>query len=467
MGEVMLFNVTFRVSCLQLLCLFLALFFTQTAVATVNWHGQWYAPGSTANITINPAVPTKGEPFTVNISGEWGNRCIPDPNRLTLWAENNGSQQSVRMHTYVSEIDECGEEFEPTAYSLSCTLPNWVWEVLDGNQYWNINLNVEGYSNIYRNLIGVLWGEKIDLKYGLHTIPPKIGTGNWVSESTPYQGLNIAQQGNTLVAYEMKYNRVTGEPNWHYATGSFIGNSLNGVAYLINWLAPNDEARPDYNWLTGSKISDLLFQPKIEDLHFEPSAFGLTVNGVNKINAYVGLWRLSNVPYTYKRWVFDLSDTELPPVVPDMAGVWNLYGFDEQHLKQSHQIEFKTGTKVGGDLYQFSSADEEWVLSCQVKLDGEGDCTLSNENLGLTMTYNLISDVYLKSGYIDAHFNGNYAYARLVSLDGNEAEQTGILLRSGLRLPVFDLEENPADPTDPIVPPEAGGFWDRFSCSGS
>jgi hypothetical protein len=183
-------------------------------------------------------------------------------------------------------------------------------------------------------------------------------------------------------------------------------------------------------------------QPERQEILFDATSAAISVRGVNRISAYIGLHDLDGWPdhpvrHTYKRWVFALGDTQLPPVVPDMIGLWNLYGFNGRHLEQFHQIKFEAGTKVGHDLYRFLSADDEWVLDCQINLDGAGGCTLANENLGLTLSYAMDSTPFDSSV---RYFNGNYTEGPLVNSNIEGADQTGILLRSGLHLPALDLQ---------------------------
>jgi hypothetical protein len=120
-----------------------------------------------------------------------------------------------------------------------------------------------------------------------------------------------------------------------------------------------------------------------------------------------------------------------------MSGIWNLYGFNGQMLEQSHSVTFNAGTKIGNDEYHFTSVGEEWLLECQINLNGEGDCTLTNDILGLTMNY------YLYQTPPDPNldnFNGNYAKAPLVNSNSIGPDQVGILLKSGLNLPVLDFQ---------------------------
>ncbi len=67
-------------------------------------------------------------------------------------------------------------------------------------------------------------------------------------------------------------------------------------------------------------------------------------------------------------------------------------------------------------------------MDCWVNSDGVGICNLINEDLGITMDYDLLD------------FNGNYAKAPLVYSNTEGITQTGILLRAGFHLPVLDLQ---------------------------
>lgn len=400
------------------------------------------SPGSTAVISIDPALPIEGEPFTITVTGQWRNPCVPDQSELTYemhdFSESNRPEikgVSISIKTILDQSNDCGGSFEPTNYTLSLPAQISEWNAV------NVTLDIldfpQGERQIFRQ-------RSFDLILGLHEVPPRLGSGYWLSEETPYQGLLIQQQSSTIVFYELAYNRTSGEPNWLYAMGTFHGNSLNGVAYLVNWLSPVEGAtagfknNPDLN---PSIIPyNRLVQPQREELTFDPSSAGVIVRGVNRIQAYVGLHEVDGVPqsvhHTYKRWVFAIDDVQLPPVVPDMIGLWDLYGFSGQKLEQAHQIEFRAGSKVGNDLYRFTSTDDEWVLNCQIILSGEGNCTLVNEGIGLTLNYYLDKTPYDSTlGY----FNGNYAKAPLVNSDSVVPDQTGILLRSGVYLPVLDL----------------------------
>lgn len=401
------------------------------------------SPASTAVISIEPVFPKQGESFTINVTGQWRNRCIPDQGELTYetYEFTELARPGLRgvwfkLKTTLLHAINCGSEFEPTTYELSLPVQSAEWDVL------SVTADINESPDVNRRFS---WSRSFDLVLGTHDINPRLESGYWVSEETPSQSLLIQQQGDTVVFFEMTYNRTSGEPNWVYTHGDFHGNSLNGVGYLVNWLSPVEGATLGFKNNPGGNPSIIpyyrLVQPEDQELTFDPTSAGMVVLGVNRIRAFVGLHDVDGEPtaiyHTYKPWVFKLDDSQLPPVVPDMIGIWNLYGFNGQMLEQSHSVNFNAGIKVGNDEYRFTSVGEEWLLECQINLNGEGGCTLTNDILGLTMNY------YLYQTPPDpnlSYFNGNYTKAPLVNSNSEEPDQTGILLRSGVYFPALDLQ---------------------------
>ncbi len=233
-----------------------AALFIQTASATYyNIAGaqRIVFPGSTATIFLEPVLPKRGEPFTINVTGQWKDKCIPFQETVNIVPlDDYFHPGTIAILATPDHTNDCGEGFEPTDYHLSIHVQGTDWELFYDDQKFNDQAPVTVQLAVYDPLIGkdfqgtTYWSKDFDLNYGLHTIPPRLRSGYWVSTGTPNQGLLIQQQGNTAVFYELKYNRISGEPNWHYADGRFDGNSLNGVAYLVNWLSPVDGINPAY-----------------------------------------------------------------------------------------------------------------------------------------------------------------------------------------------------------------------------
>jgi hypothetical protein len=331
---------------------------------------------------------------------------------------DGGGIRSVRWEIAESPADpeNCSHEFSPTPFNFTLTFAPIAWKsfLLAEDGSFEANFIVA-----HGTLVKSGWKMVFDMKYGLHEIPPRLGSGFWVSQELPNQGLTIQQQDDVTVFYQLNYNRQSGEPNWTYADARFYGNTSNGVSYFLNWLTPTE---------------DTSIQPSWDELSQEPLSAGIVVKGYNRIEAYLGMSNgeitstsETGIPpsHTYKRWVFSPGEAQFPPVVPEMNGKWNLYGFNGQKLEQSHPIEFLSGEKLEDDFYRFTSVDHKWVLDCQVNLEGEGGCSLSNETDQLGLTFDLLE------------FNGNYAKSELIGVD---EIQTGILLRSEFHLPVLDLQ---------------------------
>ena len=229
------------------------------------------------------------------------------------------------------------------------------------------------------------------------------------SDQRPFQGLNVEQQGDTVLVYDLGYRHDDGQPSWLMGHARFYGDVTHGVTHHVSWLNPSSD------------------QPKEDEMSFTEGSFGIEVVDVNQIKVFFGVNRSAQ---TYKRYVFRLADSQLPVVVPDMAGRWNLYAFDNQTLEASFLIEFRatSRTEKGLGWYPFKSIDDQWLMNCWANVDGVGTCILTNEDLGITMSYDLVD------------FNGNYAKAPLVHSNVEEAAQTGILLRAGFHLPVLDFQ---------------------------
>ena len=199
---------------------------------------------------------------------------------------------------------------------------------------------------------------------------------------------------------------------------SFHGDVTHGVLHHVSWLNPKRE----YDREARDRV-----QPIEDEMSFNRSLFGIDVEGVNQIHVAFGV---NASAQTYKRYVFRSADNQLPVVIPDMAGRWNLYAFDNQTLEASYPVEFRatSRTEKGLGWYPFKSIDDQWLMNCWANLDGVGTCILTNEDLGITMSYDLVD------------FNGNYAKAPLLTSDTDETTQTGILLRAGFHLPVLDFQ---------------------------
>ena len=413
-----------RAGALRILFLSMTALFVGAASATEildqrEVPGGHERTGSIAVISLDPVLPRVGEPFTISITGQWQSPCIPE--QAALRADYAGQTIQITSNSVV-DGQNCGDGgvFQLTPYSLSVSVPSSAWESFDENQPLDIV-----FRDAHRFLSFSRWRRTFDLRWGLHEIPPRLGAGFWLSEETPFQGLLLQQQESTLVFYELKYDRQNGAPNWHMADARFHGNSANGVAYLVNWLQPVD----GHLDMTPEIPFRHLPQPEAEDMLFEASSAGVAVEGVNRIKVFVGKTEAHYpISHYYKRWVFALGDQQLPTVVPDMSGAWNLYGFDGQQLKQSFELEFKSGSRLDNGAYRFSSIDDNWTVDCTVNLDGEGACRLQSAVLGLKMNYDLLE------------FNGNFVKGSLNNTQVTAPNQTGILLRATYQLPVLDLQ---------------------------
>jgi hypothetical protein len=392
---------------LQLSVLLAATLFSQMVSATkMEFQDTYYAAGSTLIISLVPALPLRGQPFTIEVSGTWKNRCIG-------WfaiLEVDSIGQVIKVSSpRVSSGLVCGDEYEPTPFTRSVVVPSSAWENIDDKSPLEVQLRLStGFLNNDH-----FWRREFDLSWGLHEIPPQIGQGHWISDQRPFHGINVEQQGDTVLAYELAYHGGDGQPRWIMGHASFHGDATHGAANHVSWLNPSwNNSWPD-EW------------PKENEMSFTKSSFGIEVLGVNRVRVFFENWYDNPI---YKRYAFRLADNQLPVFIPDMVGKWNLYAFDNQNLEASFLVEFRAANKIENGWYRFKSIDDHWFLDCQANSSGEGNCNLTNEGLGITMGYDLLD------------FNGNYAKAPLLTSNTVETTQTGILLRAGFHLPVLDFQ---------------------------
>ena len=405
----MSFFKSFKPKYLQLSVFLAATLFSQMISATeMSLQASFMGSGSTLIISLDPPLPRRGEPFTIKATGIWINRCIAEYEdfevRLSdrrIFLDSTPTYEVPGCRS-ISPQPEVG--YGPTPFTRSVVIPSSAWEFIDEKKPLTVGLTL-----LPSMFFPHYWVREFDLSWGLHEIPPQIGQGHWISDQRPFQGLNVEQQSDTVLVYKLDYGRYDGQPTWLMGHAEFHGDITHGVASHVSWLNPSSD------------------QPKEDEMSFTPGSFGIAVEGVNQIKVDFGV----TFKYiTYKRYVFRLADNQLPVVIPDMVGQWNIYAFDDQNLEASFLIEFRAATKSEKGLgwYRFKSIDDQWVLDCWANLDGVGTCNLTNEDLGITMSYDLLD------------FNGNYAKAPLLTSNTDETTQTGILLRTGFHLPVLDFQ---------------------------
>ena len=392
----------------QLSVFLAATLFSQIISATelsLQWTDSF--KGSTAYISLDPPLPRRGEPFTIEIAGTWNSCWIDRYENVRV----SFSGQYIDVRTSYSQ-NACLDETGPTPFTRSVVVPSSAWEDIDDKKPLRVGFSVwTGLITFYA------WEREFDLSWGLHEIPPQISKGHWISDQRPFQGLNIEQQGDTVLLYKLGYNRDDGEPSWLMGNARFHGDVTHGVMHHVSWLNPTGENDRE----TRDRV-----QPIEDEMSFSRSLFGIDVEGVNRIKVF--FFPISQTKITYKRYAFRLADNQLPVVIPDMVGKWNLYAFDNQILEESFLVEFRAATKTENGLYRIKSIDDQWVLDCRANFDGVGNCDLANESLGKTMSYDLLD------------FNGNYATAPLATLNTVETTRSGILLRAGFHLPVLDFQ---------------------------
>ena len=93
--------------------------------------------GSTVTISLDPPLPRKGEPFTIEVSGTWANTCIAKLADLDvdLWGLDGNYQRDDGIEQFIkvraNTFSGCEDEYEPTPFTRSAVIPSSAWEHID------------------------------------------------------------------------------------------------------------------------------------------------------------------------------------------------------------------------------------------------------------------------------------------------------------------------------------------------
>lgn len=389
-------------------------------------------PGTVVDIDLEPPVPEPGEPFSIQITGVTSEFCPPlnyrEPSlfRRTLrigsdrkiCAEGPDGGQECRYDT------ECRVEGPPVTFSQEFSVDAGFWDEVEperfsGEPEANQPVHVLFYVEFGAAPINAdppvlrdktaAWQRSFDLQRGTHTIPPRLGSGFWVSEEQPNEGLLIQQQGDQVVFYELAYGpERTAQSNfagtWLYADLKFSGDSGNGVSAKV--------ARPDLS------APDVVFEEKLSS--------SIIVDDVNHVRALfdAGPGETADfITYTaYRRWSFNRDTENLPAVMPDFSGGWTVQRFDGATELERFSLSFDNGAWLDTDRWRFNALDDDASLICKVNNLGDGTCRLEFADSAEVMSFEI------------ADFNGNLASG--VFNSGGAVTDEAVFLRQPFELPV-------------------------------
>ena len=377
-----------------------------------SWHPD---RGVLEYLRLEPRLPEQGKAFSVLLRGSWPEK---DPNGLcraplTITGVTVYPGNLVQAHSNLSgETVDC--EGPPAEWNLEVAVPAEAWDAVDENGFLL-------FEHVLFSGINMLTGiqQYFDLRLGTHEVPADIGSGFWVSDERPFEGLMVEQQGQRVLFYSLSYDRNfgagdQGEPVWQLVSGEMYGNSVLGRSYRYDW--PGELGYPP------------AIPPEHDDLFTVNDSGSIIVEGFNHIRAFTSVNEFNIASYDdYKRMFFGFGPGLLPVFAPPLNGRWTLHGFNGQAATLSDRIELLQGRILEENLYEYRSVEGDWTASCTITPPGEGNCRLERQSDGVALNFDL------------ADFQGNMARGSLSMGQGEPL--TGVLVREPWRLPVLDLPQ--------------------------
>lgn len=397
-----------------------------------GWVFGFDMPGTRVSLTLSPPLPAPGQPFQVSIAGTATQQCPPlgyevvvpavvlppafptpelriNANTRVCDNQHEGSNQCTNQ-------GECDPDELPIDFSERIDVPAEFWDTLPLPEDLLIRLYVQTGTRAINADPPVLrdtsasWVQRIDLQRGAHVVPPRLGSGLWVSDEWPNEGVLVQQQGDRVVFYRLGYGpELTDLANlvgsWVYADAAFTGDSGNGLSVRF--------ARPDPD--------------DAEVVMEEILSSSIVVDDVNHIRVMfdAGPREPGNeLRYTaWRRFNFSRDRQNLPAVIPDFSGGWTLLRFDGGTELARDTLTLGEGAWLDTNRWRFASLDGPAVLICKVDNRGDGGCAFEQGPSAETMRFGI------------ENFNGNLAEGVFLDADGSETD-VALFLRQPFALPV-------------------------------
>lgn len=373
--------------------------------------GGWLAEqGILESVRIDPRLPKPGESFTVTLSGRWPEVNPDGLCRAPLELSKITVYPSLISIVSAPQSDSSYCDQPPASWTFDVTVPASAWDAVDENGYLRIEHQLFSGINM---LTGI--NQVFDMRLGTHEVPAFIGSGFWVSEDRPFEGILVEQQGSRVLFYGLGYDKDIniddddGEPVWQLVAGEMYGDSTLGRSYRYDW--PFDE-----NHIP-------LENPTEMDLLSVNDSGAIIVDDYNHIRVFTGTRNNRGLYDSYTRIAFGIDKGRLPNYVPPLAGHWTLYGFDGQNAEFTASVEFLQGSSQGANQYRFASAGGDWLATCTVIAPGSGDCGVERSSDGAKFEFQM------------TEFQGNLARGSLAT--GNSNALDGVLIRDPWKLPVL------------------------------
>jgi len=367
--------------------------------------------GVLETMRIEPRLPAPGEGFTIKLSGSWPpvnpyTECRP-PLEISSVEVFPSGLIAIYSNT-AQDPDYCDQP--PANWDLEATIPASASDNVDENGFLTIEHTLYSGINTFTHISQVF-----DMRLGTHEVPAFIGSGFWISDDLPNEGILVEQQGNRTLFYSLGYDRDPslndeGEPVWQLVAGEMYGNSTLGRSYRFDW--PFDENHMP------------LESPSEDELITSNDSGAIIADDYNNIRVFTEVSGILGVYHSYQRILFGLDKSRLPNYVPPLAGRWNLYGFEGRDAAFTASVEFQQGHTVAPNQYRFNSVNDDWIATCTVSARGSGDCLVEHANDNSKFEFPITA------------FQGNLARGNLS--DGNNNPLDGVLVRSPYQLPVLE-----------------------------
>ena len=383
------------------------------AAAHFRQGGFLSEQGILESMRIEPRLPAPGEGFTVRLTGSWPEInprgvCLA-PLELSEVVIHPGNMVQISSLPR-QDPDYCDQP--PAHWDFNVAIPANAWEAVSEEGYLRIEHNL--FTGI-NELTGI--NQIFDMRLGTHEVPAFIGSGFWISEDLPFEGVLVEQQGSRVLFYGLEYDRDAGqgdagEPVWQLVAGEMYGNSTLGRSYRYDWQF-DQQNMP-------------LPAPAEMDLLSSNDSGAIIVDDYNHIRVFTRVSGHLGIYHAYKRVAFGIDASRLPNYVPPLGGRWTLYGFNGQAAVFTSALELLEGSSQSANQYRFASADGDWQATCTVTPPGDGDCIVERASDGAKLAFPMTA------------FQGNLARG---GLDAGGGALDGVLVRAPWQLPAVTVDQ--------------------------
>ncbi len=261
-----------------------------------------WADFSNALFQLHPAQPMDGEPYLIEVTGEWPTDCHPGEQKPVI-RDYTGDTALIEFETIVEHVT-CNDVVTP--YRVLIDMSDVTDSVTGAFIDIEVSLRFDGTE--FTKLLTLVCicspvpvGPQINPEAGLYH-----------SDGLEKQGLLLARQNQRMAAYPLIYDE-SGSSEWVFGPGGIVEDVFFSTLYELTGgqclgCPPPDE-QPELNEvgkLTLLMDSQGLVQMKVNDglfMTYEQSEFGY--GGVN-----IGGNPNVRIPDLSGRWAFVDSDIE-------------------------------------------------------------------------------------------------------------------------------------------------------------